>query len=379
MTIVTSSSNILSAFSLARHEVLAIPTYNAGMSIDAVRKKYPEGRLARIASNENPLGASAAMGVALARCNISHYPDPNCQKLRARLSSYCDVPADQIVIGNGSEDIIKMICEAFVGAGDVVLTVTPGFGLHESYALLMGARVQKVPVTGELTFDVPAMKVALENGCHVLMFSNPSNPVGCHMSGEELQDVIHSAPLNTLIVLDEAYFEYAQGKGFADSLPILKAQGRPWIVLRTFSKAYGLAGLRVGYGLTSSPDIVSLLDRVRTPFNVNTYAQEAAMTALNDPIHVTKTISLADEQRQFLSMALRALNFSHAPTVGNFLFVDVRRPATVIADYLLSKGVVVKPWKEIGYENFIRVSLGSALDSEAFISALASFSELDGK
>ena len=374
----TTPAEILSrAFELARPEVLGIPAYNAGLSAEAVRRKYPTGKIARLASNENPLGASSQIGNALAQCDSAIYPDANSERLRAALSARCGVPASHIVVGNGSEDIIKMICEAFLRPNDRVVTVTPSFGLHESYPLLMGASVCKVPLTSRMTFDVPALISALAGGCHVLMFSNPSNPVGCHMTAEQLREVIDATPENALIVLDEAYYEYARGKDYPDSLAILREQTRPWIVLRTFSKAYGLAGLRVGYGLASDADIIGLLDRVRTPFNVNAYAQTAAITALGDEPHVRETVQLADAQREVVTRALAAMDLWCAPSLANFLFVDVRQPATQVAEYLLGHGVIVKPWKEAGYETFIRVTLGAEQDNMAFVKALSTYFGLD--
>lgn len=181
---------------------------------------------------------------------------------------------------------------------------------------------------------------------------------------------MQAAPRETLLVIDEAYYEYARlSPGFPDALAELRAQQRPWIVLRTFSKAWGLAGLRVGYGIASNEKLVQMLDRVRTPFNVNLAAQTAALAAWGDPAHMEMSVRETVAQRDALAAQLRALGVVMAPSAGNFLFLNLQRPNGPVAEALLARGVIVKPWKEPGYEHFIRVSIGSAEDNALFLRA----------
>lgn len=358
---------------LARPAVRELPLYNAGLSSAAVRERYHVEHVARLASNENPFGASPAVGEALLRLAsaVSDYPDASCAALRQALAERTGVPAELIVVGNGSENLLEVICQALLSPGERVTTAIPSFGLHEIYPRMMGASVDMVPVTAGLEYDVPALCASLAGGPKLLMISNPSNPVGCMLDTAALQRLIDAAPAESVLVIDEAYYEYAvDAPGYPDALALLCAQPRPWIVLRTFSKAWGLAGLRVGYALVSSAELTSLLHRVRAPFNVNVAAQAAALAALSDPGHMTHSVAQTGVRREAMAARLRAMGLTVAPSHANFLFVDVGRPNGPVCDALLQRGVIVKPWKEAGYERFLRVTIGHEADNERFITGL---------
>lgn len=361
---------------MARPEVRDLPAYNAGLSSELVRQRYALTRVARLASNENPFGPSPAVGKALAALerSASLYPDANCRALRAAIALRTGAQPDQVMIGNGSENLLEVLCQAFLSPGDRVVTLLPSFGLHEIYPRMMGARVQMVPVTSALEFDVDAWCSALSRGSRtpkMAILSNPSNPVGCMLDNHDFRCVVQAAPPETLLVIDEAYYEYAlRTPGFPDALAELREQKRPWIVLRTFSKAWGLAGLRVGYGVASDAKLVEMLDRVRTPFNVNLAAQTAALAAWGDPAHMEKCVLATVVMRDAMAEKLRTLGVRVAPSATNFLFMNLGQANGPIAEALLKRGVIVKPWKESGYENFIRVSIGSAEDNALFLHSL---------
>jgi histidinol-phosphate aminotransferase len=360
---------------LARPEVRELPAYNAGLSSEVVRQRYGVQHVARLASNENPFGPSPAVGQALTQLSLKAglYPDPNCRALRSAIAERTGAQPDQVVVGNGSENLLEVLCQAFLEPGDRVVTLLPSFGLHEIYPRMMGARVQMLPVTPALEFDVDAWVAALTQGPapKMAMLSNPSNPVGCMLDAAAFRRIVQATPQETLLVIDEAYYEYAlHTNGFPDALAELRAQNRPWIVLRTFSKAWGLAGLRVGYGIASDDRLVQLLDRVRTPFNVNLAAQVAALAAWNDPAYMERCVSDTVVQREWLISQLRAMGVVMAPSATNFVFINLQRPNGPVAEALLARGVIVKPWKEVGYESFIRVSIGSAQDNTLFLHAL---------
>ncbi|UUZ74689.1 histidinol-phosphate transaminase [Polaromonas sp. P1(28)-13] len=369
----TASADLLTR--LARPEVRELPAYNAGLSSEVVRQRYGVTHVARLASNENPFGPSPAVANALAglAASASIYPDANCHALRAAIAGRTGAQAGEVVIGNGSENLLEVLCQAFLSPGDRVVTLVPSFGLHDIYPRMMGARVQMVPVTPALEFDVDAWCAALTNGPQapkLAILSNPSNPVGCMLDAQAFRRLVQAAPHETLLVIDEAYYEYARlSPGFPDALAELRAQQRPWIVLRTFSKAWGLAGLRVGYRIASNEKLVQMLDRVRTPFNVNLAAQTAALAAWGDPAHMEMSVRETVAQRDALAAQLRALGVVMAPSAGNFLFLNLQRPNGPVAEALLARGVIVKPWKEPGYEHFIRVSIGSAEDNALFLQA----------
>lgn len=361
---------------IARPEVRDLPAYNAGLASDAVRQRYGVDHIARLGSNENPSGPSPAVAHALGGLAQAAglYPDANCLALRAAIAERTGLQPAEVVIGNGSENLLETLCLSFLSPGDRVVTLRPSFGLHEIYPRMMGAQVDMVPVTPAMEFDVSAWCEALTGGVRppkMAILSNPSNPVGCMLDDAAFDRIVKAAPAETLLVIDEAYYEYARlSPGFADALTRLRQQERPWIVLRTFSKAWGLAGLRVGYGLASHASLVQMLDRVRTPFNVNTAAQVAALAAWGDRDHMTASVRAAVAQRDIMGAQLRALGVTVAPSAANFLFLDLHRPNGPVAEALLSRGIIIKPWKEAGYETFIRVSVGTATDNQLFIAAL---------
>lgn len=357
---------------VCRPEVRDLPPYNAGLTSASVRSRFNLSRVVRLCSNEasedpSPEALLAAVKSAL---NAASYPDPQCLALREALGAHTGVPAERIVIGNGSENLIEVICLAMLSTGERVVTLDPPFDLHELYPRMMGATVCKVPVRERLVFDGPGWINALTEETRMVMFSNPSNPVGWALTEEELAAIVGAAPADSVIVIDEAYFEYAAGGEYADSLRVLSSQARPWIVLRTFSKAYGLAGLRVGYGLVSSPAIAKALNSVRTPFNVNAVAQAAAMYALKDQAHVACAVQAVRVERERVSRELRRLGLRIAPSEANFLFFDSGRQSRDVAEGLLRHGIIVKPWRAPGYERFIRVTIGAPADNDAFLAAL---------
>ncbi len=359
---------------LARPTARSLGLYNAGLSAETVRQKYGVTHIAKLASNENPLGASPQVVSAL-RMDAGFsaiYSDAASAQLRDVLADATGVHADNIVMGNGSEDILHMLALAFLNPGDRVVTLIPSFGLHEIFPRMMGADVTLVGVDQQQQFDVSAWEQALSTPAKMVIFSNPSNPVGCMLDKHGFARIIAAAPQECVLVIDEAYFEYCQDDpDYPDSLRVLAAQARPWIVLRTFSKAYGLAGLRVGYGLASHPELVNLLNRVRTPFNINRAAQAAAVAALGDQAHVKASIALVSAQRERVVAELTRLGFYVAASHANFVFFDCGRPGSEMAQQLLRYGVIIKPWREPGYEHWIRVSIGNEQDNQQFIDAMS--------
>lgn len=368
---------------LARPEVPPLPAYNAGLSSDAVRERYGVTEIARLASNENPYGASPAVARALVdlAARVGTYPDANCTALRAAIAARTGVAPEGIVVGNGSEDILQMLCQAFLSQGDRVLTQRPAFGLHEIYPRMMGAQVELLALTPELGFDVDAWCEAMARGPKIAMLanpSNPSNPVGCMFTAPEFERLLAATPAHTLLVVDEAYYEYAcHAADYPDVLALLQGRAMPWIVLRTFSKAWGLAGLRVGYGLASDAALVQLLDRVRTPFNVNHAAQAAALAAWGDETFMRQGVAETVRLRGVLVQRLQALpGLRIAPSATNFLFLDIGRPNGPVNEALLAQGLITKPWKEPGFETFIRVSIGTEAENARFADALATILEV---
>ncbi|MBO1324511.1 aminotransferase class I/II-fold pyridoxal phosphate-dependent enzyme [Acetobacter sp. TBRC 12305] len=356
-----------------RPEVAHLPPYNAGLSTQAVQARYGVSAISKLGSNENPYGAPSPVHAALAGLGhkVALYPEAD-QALKDALARHVGESPSRIVLGNGSEQIIRMIPEAYVSAGDRVVTVLPSFGLHILTAEMMGGVVDAVPVTAECEFDLQALRAAVAQPVKLLVFANPSNPVGCMMGADDLRALVAACPADCLIVVDEAYREYAEtDPAYPNAQAILREQARPWIVLRTFSKAYGLAGLRIGYAITSDDAIAQTLGRVRDPFNTNIAAQLAALGALDGLEEMRRSIEKTNQARESLRAELVRLGLKVAPSYGNFLFFETEISSGDLAEALLHQGIIVKPWKERGYTHWTRVSIGLPEDNARFVAALS--------
>jgi histidinol-phosphate aminotransferase len=351
-----------------------LPAYNAGMSLNEASRLSGGRQLARLASNENPYKCSPAAIAALQQTTFEpwRYSESDSASLRRALSAKMNVAQECIVTGNGSEALIAAICHAFLEPGDGVVTVVPSFGLHEIEPMAKGAAVTKIPMTAELEFDVEAIEAALDYGPRVVFISSPSNPVGTTLSQSDFARLLQAVRPGSLLVLDEAYIEFQEPAGVFDSLAMAKTSGVDFVTLRTFSKAYGLAGLRIGYGLASSVVIADLMRSALTPFNVNTAAQKAAIASLADQSWMIETTRTIARSRDEFDYALRQRGFVPARSEGNFLFFDTGFDAAEVSNLLLVQGIIVKPWREDGFETFIRVSIGLPSEMDAFLLAFDS-------
>ncbi len=346
--------------------VVELPEYNAGLSDEYVQKHYNPERIIRLASNENPLGVSplAKMAATDAAGNLWKYSDPDTFFLREALASKTGINTERIIIGNGSEDLIHLLCRACLSVGEKVVTVEPSFLLHEIYPKEQGAVVQCVPMDKELRFDVKGIVDAIKGGCKMLIFSNPSNPVGSMMTGDELDVILRALPENCIVVMDEAYYEYVTDGSYPDTLHYFR-EGRDILILRTFSKVYGLAGLRIGYGVARS-SIIEEMNKIRGPFNTSSLAQAAALGALRDRDHIRRTVSLNERGKHFLYQHLETLGVDFIRTEANFIYIRLPRRAQEVYDELLHRGIIVRPVGEYA----LRVTIGMEEENQKFIEAL---------
>lgn len=360
---------------LVRREVAGLPAYDPGADPDEVAALSGAARVIKLSNNESPFGASPAVAEAVRLWladGVSRYPDPTGKRLAEAIGKSVGVPVERVVLGNGSENILELLCQAVLDPGDLVTTQAPGFSLHEIFPRMMGARVVKVPVTDEFGLDTAAWSAALAAGPKLVFLANPCNPTGAMLSVGELERIVADTPESALLVLDEAYCEFARpDPEYPDGLAVLRGQERPWIVLRTFSKAYGLAAIRVGFGIASDAVLVQALDRVRTPYNVNQLAQAAAIAALGDHAHLAETVRRTGLEIARVADRLRGTGLRVAPSSANFLFIDTGHPSDWVAQELHRTGIVVKAWREPGYENFIRASLSTSEDNDVFVQRLA--------
>ncbi|MFF0952882.1 histidinol-phosphate transaminase [Rhizobium leguminosarum] len=349
--------------------VAELPPYNAGMNIAVARSKTGLADIAALASNENPYGCSPKVTAALASLDPSRYADPTCVGLRDALSRRLSVAGNRIVIGNGSEEMIAAVCRAVLRPFATVVAMTPGFGLHEIEPRANGAKIVKVPMTNDLRFDVEAMAMALQKKPSIFFISSPSNPVGPALEQSQLSRLIAAVPRETLLVFDEAYFEF-RDENTPDGLEILAESAISYVVLRTFSKAYGLAGLRVGYAVASDERLARAMSSAKTPFNVNAAAQLAAVAALDDENWMRNSVASVVKERERMAGEITALGFFVPESQTNFLFIDVGCDSSIAFEHLLSHGVIVKPWKEQGFASFIRVTVGLPTENDRFLDAL---------
>ena len=358
---------------LIRQDVENLPTYNAGLALDRFKDIYGVDCLAKLDSNESPLGPSPRAIVAMqdAAKGVARYPDAANMALRQQVAKATETHADRVIFGNGSEDLIGALFRAVIRPNDKVVTICPSFGLHEFGAMTFGGTVTKVPFNDDWSFPVKGLCDALKDKPRVLIFSSPSNPAGPVISQDEFHQVLAAADPSTLICFDEAYVEFVEPSQQFDAMALLQDSGQPWIVLRTFSKAYGLAGARVGYGIASDAKMITALMKTRNPFGVNALAVSAASEALDDHAHLAKVVKQATTERNRVAAALTAKGFACAPTQANFVFFDTGAPADELAEKLRTKGVLIKAWKEAPYETWARVTMGSPAENDIFLNALS--------
>jgi histidinol-phosphate aminotransferase len=349
--------------------VAALPAYNAGITLSAARKSTGRDVFARLASNENCNGCSPRVLAALAQgFDPWRYADPACTELREAIAARFAVSTDCIVAGNGSEEMIAALSRAVLSPRDTVVTVVPSFGLHEIEPKACGAQVIKIPMTASFGFDVAAICSIMTELPKLVFLSSPWNPVGTALTGDEIAEIADALPPTAILVMDEAYVEFC-GPNAPDTMSILRSKQRHFVILRTFSKAYGLAGLRVGYAIASDREIARVMTSAKTPFNVNAAAQIAALAALHDEEWLASSVRKIVQARHHVFAELTARGFSVAPSQANFLFIDIRRIAEDVAAELLQKGIIAKPWKEEGYRSFLRVSVGLPDENQTFLAA----------
>jgi len=330
----------------------------------------------KLASNENPLGPGphAREALAAAIAGVGMYPDGSGHLLRARLATKHQVAIDQVTLGNGSNDVLVLLAETFLTPQDEAVYSQYAFAVYPIAVQASGAKARVAAANPPdhpmpLGHDPGAILAAIGAKTRIVFLANPNNPTGTWLTGPEFEALIRAIPSQVIVVLDEAYHEYSIGAGVPDGSAWL-ARHPNLVIARTFSKAYGLAGVRAGYAL-SHPDIADLLNRVRQPFNVSVVALAAAAAALDDREHVTATVALNREGLARLREGLTALGFEVLPSAANFLLCDLRRPAAPLSAALLRRGVIVRPVVNYGLPNHLRISTGTAEQNERLLAAMA--------
>jgi histidinol-phosphate aminotransferase len=355
-----------------RDALKEILPYVPGKPISEVKREYGLESIVKLASNENPLGPSPIAVEAAARAvtDAHRYPDPGGYYLRQRLSEILNVQMDELVLGNGSVEIVEQITEAFLDPGDEAIVGTPAFFKYDIAIRIMGGKVVAVPLK-EWTHDLDAMARAVSPRTRLIFIPNPNNPTGTMVTAAEVERFLNRVPDGVVTVFDEAYHEYIAREDYPDTLAYVR-EGRDVIVLRTFSKVYGLAGLRIGYGI-SRARVIHALNVVRETFNTNAVAQAAALASLEDAGHVTRSRESNERGMKILAAGLGGLSLSYVPSVANFVLVDFGIDVRDVFKGLLERGVIVRPMTPYGLPTMARVTVGKEGENERFLGALGDF------
>lgn len=347
-------------------DIASLSPYVPGKPIEELQREMGLARVIKLASNENPLGPSPkALAVLSEGAAMLHrYPDGGAFRLREALADRWKVTTDHIILGNGSDEILGMLARSFLSPGDEAVMADHTFVIYKMEVIAAHGKAVTVPLK-QWRHDLTAMAEAVTPRTKLLFVCNPNNPTGTMVSADEVARLMTRVPEHVIVVFDEAYYEYVRSSNFPDSMAYVK-QGRNVIVLRTFSKIYGLAGLRIGYGVTT-PEITNVLNRVRPPFNANSIAQRAALAALGDDEHVARSRAVNQAGMEQVVKGLAAMGFSPIPSEANFVFLDVGRDGKRVFDALLRQGIIVRHIEG----NMVRVTIGQPEENEAFLTALA--------
>ncbi len=347
--------------------IAALEPYKPGKPIEEVERELGIVGAAKLASNENPLGPSpkAIRAIEQAARGAHRYPDGASYRLRGALAERLDVAPEQLVFGCGADEVLELVAKAFIGPDDEVVYAWPSFAMYPIVTQGMGGRAVQVPLDADLAHDLPAMAEAVTARTQVVIVCNPNNPTGTSVGAEAFDRFVESLPPDVVLVVDEVYIEFARRTDFPDGLGWV-ARRPGTLVMRSFSKLYGLAGLRVGYGV-ADPELAGYLERARHPFNLNAIAEVAALAALDDTEHVDATLRMNAEGAQRLTRGLEALGYRVWPTDTNFLLADLGPEAY---ERLLHQGVIVRPMGGLGLPDCVRISIGTAEENEKLIKAV---------
>jgi len=358
----------LDVYRLATPGIRGLTPYVPGKPVEELERELGIDSAIKLASNENPLGPSprALAAIREALPDVARYPDGGGYSLKRMLADRLGVTSGQITLGNGSSDVIEFAARIFVAPGDSVVFSQHAFAMYPIVTQAIGARAIEVTAR-DWGHDLDAMAQAVADDTRLVFITNPNNPTGTWFDRIALRRFMERVPQRVIVVLDEAYFEYVEHPDYPDGLTLL-AEFPNLIVARTFSKVYGLAGLRVGYSV-SSPEIADLLNRIRPPFNVNSLAQAAAQAALSDTEHLEKTVALNREGLRQLTEGCRSLGLGFIPSVGNFVCIEAGDAARV-NESLLRQGVIVRPIGNYGMPRHLRVTVGLPDENERCLAAL---------
>jgi len=344
--------------------------YPPGKPIEELEREYGISGSIKLASNENPLGTStkALEAIQNALKTLHRYPDGSGYYLRKRLSKKFDLPFEGIVLGNGSNEIIDLLIRTFLRSGEDVIITEPTFLVYRLMVQVMGGEPTNVPLNN-FAIDLEEVAKKYTEKTKIIFLNNPNNPTGSVIYTEDFERFLDKMDSSTIVVLDEAYIEFARDAEILQGFGYVRNNGPYVVTLRTFSKAYGLAGLRIGYGVMH-PDIAGYINRVRQPFNANSLAQVAALAAVDDTAFFKKTKETVWQGLEYLYKEIEKMSLSYIPSHANFFLIKVDRDAREVYEKMLRKGVIIRAMNAYGLPDYIRVNVGTKEENERFVTTL---------
>jgi histidinol-phosphate aminotransferase len=357
---------------LAKDGVMSIQPYEPGKPIEEVSRELgiPESDIIKMASNENPLGPSPLGVEAIKKCaeQVNQYPDGDCHYLKLDIAEHLNIKPENLLMGNGSNDVLQIIADTFIRPNDEVIYFKHAFVVYILATKVADATAVVVDVKDNYEQDLDLILEAITPNTKVIFIANPNNPTGTMVTAQEVKRFMEKMPDDVIVVFDEAYYEYVDRDDFPQTIDYIR-EGRNVITCRTFSKIYGLAGLRVGYGV-ARPELVEIMNKVRQPFNVSMVAQAAARASLKDTAHVEKSIKISLEGKKYLYNEFKKMGLDYVPSEANFILLHLDRPGPQVMKELLKLGVIVRPL--VGYKlpNSIRVTIGTMAQNKRFVSSL---------
>lgn len=343
--------------------------YVPGKPVSETERELGLSGVVKLASNENPLGPSPqavrVMGDLLTQ--MHDYPDGGAYHLKAAIARFHDVPPEHVIVGNGTNEVLEILVRTVLRPGEKVLFADPSFIVYKLATLASGREIVSVPLK-DMRFDLPALADAVDDTTKLVFIANPNNPTGTYVSKHEFEAFLSAIPDHVMVVMDEAYAEYVNAADCPDGFAYLGKRER-YMVTRTFSKCYGLAGLRIGYGV-AEPKLIDFLNRGRQPFNTNALAQAAAIAALDDQDHVRAAVDLNRREMNRLTPLLEARGLTVVPSQANFVLVDFKRDGAELYDRFLRAGVILRPMGGYGLPTFMRITIGTEAMNNAFLDAL---------
>src|SRR5215468_9024118 len=355
--------------SIANEHILGIAPYEPGKPIEELEREFGLTDVIKLASNENPLPPSERVLKAITEAlgHLNRYPDGSGHYLRVALARRHGLTPEHVVLGNGSNELIELIVRGFLRPGEEAVIPHPSFVVYPMIVQAVGG-IRVVVTLKDHRLDLEAMARAITPMTKMVFIANPNNPTATIVTADEVAAFMARVPDKVIVVFDEAYYEFAQGPDFPDALSYLR-QGRKVAVLRTFSKAASLAGLRVGYAV-ADPDCVMLLNRIRAPFNVNSLAQVAALAAIEDDSHILECLRMIEAGRHFLCDEFTSMGLRYVPSRANFILLDAGRSGSDVFQRLLKEGVIVRPMSSFGMETALRITIGTPEENRRLIKAL---------